>query len=179
MGFNLGLAGLNPMGALFAEPAKALFGEDTMSGIPVLNTLTGSKSDEEKALLKKQEQMAAELRRRAQQNQQARMNALGQQMLAFNPQNQMMAEMFGADAAFSPQQFAQMAVDPMANHQAAQAAHQQSLRSGKPMTPEEAENWARVQADKQRQAMVQQNMRPVGPGPAPMRLPAPQAARRF
>lgn len=176
---GLGLGALNPMGFLFAEPAKAIVGEDTMSSIPVLNTLTGSKSDEQKALLKKQQQMADELKKRQRMNEQARMNALGQQMLAFNPQNQLMAQMFGADAAFSPQQFAQMAADPMANQQAGHAAWEASLKGRRPMTPEEQETWQRAEADKRRQAMVQQNMRPVGPGPAPMRLPTPQASRRF
>lgn len=154
-------------------------GEDELARIPVVGGLLGAQSDEQKALLKKQQQMADELKRRAQQNQQARMNALGQQMLAFNPQNQLMAQMFGPDAAFTPDQFAQMVADPMANQQAAHEAWQRSLASGKSMTPEEQEQYQRAQADLQRQAQVRQNMQPVGPGPAPLKLPAPAPARRF
>ena len=156
-----------------------VLGENTMSGIPVLGALGGYESDEQKALIKKQEQMAAEMKKRAQQNEQARMNALGQKMLAFNPQNQLMAQMFGPDAAFTPQQFADMAANPLANPAAASQAHQQSLASGKPMTPEQQQEWQRVQEDKRRRAMVQQNMQAPWPGPAPLQQRTPQAARRF
>lgn len=155
-------------------------GEDTVARIPVVGGLLGAETDSQKALVKKQQQLAEEARKRQKQNEQARLNALGQQMLAFNPQNQLMAQMFGPDAAFTPQQFAQMAADPYARSQAEfSAAHKESLASGKPMQGWTQEDIDRMQADQRRRAMVEQNMRAPGPGPAPIRTPAPQAARRF
>lgn len=177
---GLGWSALNPMAWGFGEGAKAILGEDTLAGVPILNSITGSKSDEQKTLLKKQEQMAAELKKRQQQNEQARMNALGQSMLAFNPQNQMMAQMYGPGAAFSPQQFAQMAADPGAPSQEAfSAAHAEALRTGQPMQGIDKDQMARMEADKRRRAMIEQNMTPLGPGPAPLKPRTPQAARKY
>jgi uncharacterized protein YukE len=84
--------------------------EDFMDKMPVIGSFT--RSDEEKALVKKQKQMSGEARARLDQSRQTSMNALGQSMLAFAPQNQMMAQMFGPGAAFSGQQMAQMTADP-------------------------------------------------------------------
>jgi hypothetical protein len=97
------------------NPWKMVTGkaENVVSRVPVVGALLGAKTDSEKALEAKQKQIAAEARKQQELNQQARMNALGQQMLAFNPQNQMMAQMFGPGAAFQPEQLAQMAQNPM------------------------------------------------------------------
>jgi hypothetical protein len=142
-----------------------ILGEDTVARLPVVNGLLGAESDSQKALIKKQEQLAEETKKRAKQNAQARMNALGQSMLAFNPQNQMMAQMFGPQAAFSPQQFAQMAQDPSV--------------AGVPWGQgTEEQNIAQVK-DKQRRAMIERQMQPLGPGPAPLKLPPAAAARRY
>jgi hypothetical protein len=92
--------------------------EDFMDKMPVIGSFT--RSDEEKALVKKQREMAEEARRQLEQSRQTSMQALGQSMLAFNPQNQMMAQMFGPQAAFSPQQMAQMSADPAGGPQADQ-----------------------------------------------------------
>lgn len=178
MGFNpfsgRSLIGLGTMGL------SELVGEDTMSKVPVLNALGGYEPDSQKALRAKQEQMAAELKKRQQQNEQARLNALGQSMLAFNPQNQLMAQMYGPDAAFTPQQFAQMAADPMAaSPEAFSAAHAESMRTGQPMKGFDKEQLDRMEADRRRRAMIEQNMKPPGPGPAPIKMTAPQAARKF
>jgi hypothetical protein len=140
-------------------------GEDMVARIPIVGGLVGAETDSQKALVKKQEELAAEAKKRAQQNQQARMNALGQSMLAFNPQNQMMAQMFGPQAAFSPQQFAQMAQDPTV--------------ANMPWGTGSDEQRKAQLANKTRQQQVQQQMRPVGPGPAPLKLPPPAAARRY
>ncbi len=145
---------------------KGIVGEDTLAHIPVLNSITGSRTDATKELDKKQKQLAAESELRMRQNAQTRMQALGQSLLAFNPQNQMMAQMFGPQAAFSPQQFAQMAADPSV--------------AGLPWgTGTDEQRIAQVK-EKQRQQMIQQQMQPVGPGPAPLApRAAPQGARRF
>jgi hypothetical protein len=92
--------------------------EDFIDKVPVLGSFT--RSDEEKALVKKQKQMAEEARKRLEQSRQTSVQALGQSMLAFNPQNQMMAQLFGPQAAFSPQQMSQMTADPAGGPQAPQ-----------------------------------------------------------
>ena len=150
---------------IIASGINPILGEDTVARLPVVNGLLGAESDSQKALIKKQEQLAEETKKRAKQNAQARMNALGQSMLAFNPQNQMMAQMFGPQAAFSPQQFAQMAQDPSV--------------AGVPWGQgTEEQNIAQVK-DKQRRAMIERQMQPLGPGPAPLKLPPAAAARRY
>lgn len=164
-----------------------LLGEDTMSKIPVLNAIGGYQSDEQRALMQKQEQLAKEAEAQAKRNQQARMQALGQSMLAFNPQNQMMAQMFGPQAAFSPQQFAQMAGDPGAKslgdaEAAWQAAAKASAVGGQPsgaIPPQVQADLERARENERRKRMLLQQMQPVGPGPAPLSLPTPQAGRRF
>ncbi len=140
-------------------------GEDLLARVPIVGGALGAQTDSQKALLKKQEELAAEAKKREQQNAQARMQALGQSMLAFNPQNQMMAQMFGPQAAFSPQQMSQMAQDPRV------AGTQWGTGS-------EEQRKAQVQ-DKERRARIEQQMQPLGPGPAPMKLPPAAAPRRF
>lgn len=160
----------NPLGTLAKVGLAPVTGgaslfEPVAARIPVLNSLTGAQTEAQKQLIQKQEQLAADAKQRAQQNQQARMQALGQSLLAFNPQNQMMAQMFGPQAAFSPQQFAQMGGDPSV--------------SGMPWgTGTDAQRQAQV-ANRDRQQRIGAQMQPVGPGPAPLRMPAPQQARRF
>lgn len=189
MGFNpfsgRSLVGLATLGG------SELLGENTMSKIPVLNALGGFEPDSQKALVKKQEQLAAEAKKRAAQNAQARMNALGQSMLAFNPQNQMMAQMFGPQAAFSPQQMAQMAQDPGARSRADfEAAQHQAMmngpidpktrqRTGGPMQGWTGDDLRRMEDNERRMAQVQRQTTPLGPGPAPLRLPGAAPARRF
>jgi hypothetical protein len=144
--------------------------------------LFGDNSAEE-ALKKKQAQMAEEAKRRQAEMQRMRMNALGQQMLAFNPQNQMMAQMFGPEAAFSPQQFAQMAADPGArSREEFDAAHAKAMEQ--PWQDRRMEGWTaadkkRMEEDEKRRRMISEQMTPLGPGPAPLRLPPAQAARRY
>lgn len=165
-----GLRDLISIGTAPISGGASLLGlnEDTMSRVPVLNSLTGAQSDAQKALIKKQQEMAADAKKRQEQNAQARMNALGQSLLAFNPQNQMIAQMFGPQAAFSPQQFAQMAADPRP---------QQPWGTG--TDQERRDQVLRKQEEERRQRMLAQGMQPLGPGPAPLRLPPPQAARKY
>lgn len=142
-----------------------ILGEDTVARLPVVNGLLGAEADSQKALQKKQQELAEEAKRRAKLNQQMRMQALGQSMLAFNPQNQMMAQMFGPQAAFSPQQMAQMAADPSI--------------AGVPWGQGTDEQRQAQVKDKQRRQMIESQMQPLGPGPAPLKLPPPAAPRRY
>lgn len=169
-----------------------LLGENTMSKIPGLNAIGGYTSDADKRLLAKQEQMAAEAKKQQERNAQARLQALGQSMLAFNPRNQMMAQMFGPEAAFSPQQFAQMGSDPGAKPvaEAQQAWTQAAManpidpktrsRTSGAMPPEVQAELERSYENERRKRELMAGMQPVGPGPAPLGpRPAPQQARRF
>jgi hypothetical protein len=176
---NVGSVALAP-----ATGGLSLFGagEDTLARIPVVGGLMGAQTDSQKALLKKQEQLAEEAKKRQRQNEQMRMQALGQSMLAFNPQNQMMAQMFGPQAAFSPQQMGEMARDPGARtREEFEAAQRQAMQ---PSQDHRMQGWTgddmrRMEEDERRRARVAASMTPLGPGPAPLRLPTPQAGRKF
>lgn len=185
---------LKDIGSVALAPATgglSLFagGEDTLSKVPVLGGLMGAQSDAEKALLKKQEQMAAETKAQQEKNARMRMQALGQSMLAFNPQNQMMAQMFGPQAAFTPQQFAAMGNDPGARSAADfTAARQEALARQSPdgrnapsrhMPGWTAADIQRMQENERRKRAIEQQMAPLGAGPAPLNLPAPAAPRRY
>lgn len=161
--------------------ASRLLPDDTMAKIPIFGPLSGAKTDEEKRLIEKQKQMAEEAKKRQVEQQRMRMNALGQQMLAFNPQNQMMAQMFGPEAAFTPQQMAQMAADPGARSraqfdadQARAMAQPQDRRMGW-----SAADKQRMEENERRMAQVRAQTTPLGPGPAPLKLPPAAAARRY
>lgn len=161
-----------------------VIGEDAMSKVPVLNAIGGYESDAQKALIKKQEELAAEAKKRQEINQRMRMQALGQSLLAFNPQNQMMAQMFGPQAAFSPQQFAQMGNDPGAQPlaDAEKAWQNAAAQGGGPggRIPEDVQAaLERARENERRKRAISQQMTPLGPGPAPLQLPTPQAGRRY
>lgn len=181
-------AGVGLLGAAFG-----LFGDDS----------------ESKALAKKQQEMADEAARQKKRNEQSRMQALGQSMLAFNPQNQMMAQMFGPQAAFSPQQMAQMAADPTPGPEAEQWIKDAVARGEQNMPPEQwmmergpgrnasgkdgqhaaqqlsaIKAYARaVEEDQARRdkqrQMIEGGLSPLPAGPAPLQQRTPQAARRY
>jgi hypothetical protein len=88
-------------------------GEDVLAKIPILGPLSGAETEEEKALLRKQKQLAEDAKRRAEITGPARMAALNQSMLAFAPRNRVMAQMFGPEAAFTGKQMADMSANPM------------------------------------------------------------------
>jgi hypothetical protein len=191
MGFNpfsgRSLVGLGTLGL------SELAGEDTMSKIPVLNSLGGYRSDATKQLLATQQRLAQETAEQRKQNERMRMNALGQQMLAFNPQNQAVAQMFGPEAAFNPQQMAAMANDPGArSQQDFQAAQQAAMptfnspidpktrtRQGSVMQGWTPEDLQRMQENERRKQMLQQNLQPLPQAPPPLQMTAPQAGRRY
>lgn len=196
---------LDPVGGLL----EGVLGENTMANIPGVSSLFGSQSDAEKNLLKKQSQLAAEAKAQQDKNQKARMQALGQSMLAFNPRNQVMAQMFGPEAAFSPEQFAQMGQSPFGPPElptapgqgpSKEAMGQWAFNGQKgPMPqgsgPESLVGYQGTDPAKQalveeylkkkkeyeaQQKMIQMGMSPVGPGPAALGPRAnPAAARRF
>jgi hypothetical protein len=140
-------------------------------------------SDAEKQLLAKQEQMANEAKERQRIQRGQDMDALGQRMLAFNPQNQLMAEMFGPGAAFTPEQFAGMVADPGGRPQGRPETI--NYQGGDPAMLAEVDTlmkqrqeWEAAE-ERRRQAMLGGIQQP-GPGPAPLARPiTPQAARRF
>lgn len=145
-----------------------------------IQALTGGRTKEEKALLEKQQQLAEDAQRRQGEVQDARMNTLAQQVLAFNPRNQMLAQMFGPSAAFTPQQAAGMVQGPapdfdpaIANYQGPDLAkqHQASIML-KRKQQYDASEAARQQA-------IMNGFQAPGAGPAPIHMPAQQAARKY
>lgn len=100
-------------GAAFGGPVGAAVG----GGVGLLGSLTGLLGGDDdkakKALLEKQRQLAAEAQRRREQLQRSHMRALTQQTMAFAPRNNVMAGMFGPDAAFTGKQIADMTANPM------------------------------------------------------------------
>lgn len=145
-----------------------------------INQLTAGKTKEQKQLIELQKQMALEAQQRQGQLQDQRMNQLGQQVLAFNPTNQLMAQMYGPQAAFSPEQAAQMVQgqEPPMNQDILNYAgtDQAKLQQKREMIRRHNE-W--LQSEQQRRDMMMNNFQAPGPGPAPINMPAPQTARRF
>lgn len=145
-----------------------------------IQQLTKGPTKEQKQLIELQKQMALEAQQRQGQLQDQRMNQLGQQVLAFNPTNQLMAQMYGPQAAFSPEQAAQMvqgqepSMDPnILNY----TGNDQNILRQKQEMIRRHNEWQ--QAESQRRDMMMNNFQAPGPGPAPINMPAPQAARRF
>src|SRR3954468_4262193 len=84
-----------------------------LGGVLGLTTnLFGDGGESRDKLIAKQKQIAEEARKRQEEQHAARMQALGQNMLAFAPRNAAMAQMYGPQAAFSGQQIADMTADP-------------------------------------------------------------------
>lgn len=138
--------------------------------------------ESEKQLIAKQEQLGREAEQRRVEQRSTDMNALGQRMLAFNPQNQLMAEMFGPGAAFTPEQFAGMVADPAGAPQPDPSlVNYQGTDPGKRAEVDayiaQKQRFEEQEAQR-RQAMLSGIQQP-GPGPAPLRPITPQAARRF
>lgn len=159
---KIGLAPVTGGGSLFA-------GEDTLARIPVVGALTGSKTKAQKRLVEEQKRMAADMRKRSAMNERARLNAMQQRLGAVAPLNQAMAQMYGPDAAFSPEQFAQMGANPFGPYKGVWGQG----------TDEERRNQVLdKQAEERRQAALRAMPAP-GPGPAPLERRRPQAARRF
>jgi hypothetical protein len=74
---------------------------------------------------------------------------------------------------------AQMSSDPGAmGRDQYQKDWEQSLMSGKPMNAS-ADDLRRMQENERRMNQVRQQTTPLGPGPAPLKLPPPQAGRRY
>lgn len=146
-----------------------------------IDQLTKGKTKEQKQLIEQQKKMALEAQQRQGQLQDQRMNQLGQQMLAFNPRNQMLADMFGPQAAFQPEQVAQMVQgqEPPRPSDAVMSytGNNQDILKQRAEYIRRHNEW--LQAEGQRRDMVMGGFQAPGPGPAPISMPAPQAARRF
>src|SRR5690606_21922169 len=146
-----GLAPVTGGGSLLA-------GEDTLARIPVVGALTGSKTKAQKRLVEEQKRMATDMRKRSAMNERARLNAMQQKLGAVAPLNQAMAQMYGPDAAFSPEQFAQMGANPFGPYKGVWGQG----------TDEERRNQVLdKQAEERRQAALRAMPAP-GPGPAPL-----------
>lgn len=144
--------------------------------------INAGRDKERKALIEKQEQMAREVKLRQQYAAQTRMDALAQQVMAFNPRNQMLAQMFGPGAAFTPEQMAAMVANPakptisdpsLLNYSGTDQKKLQELRDYNRREREYAE------AEERRKQMVMSGITPPGPAQAPMKLPTPLAAKRY
>ncbi len=135
--------------------------EDIGARLPIVGDLLGLQTDEEKRLLAKQRQMAAEAKQRLGRLSQGGMQGTAQSLLAFNPMNQMMAQQFGPQAAFAPGQFADMVQNPM----------------GPPQIDPALLNYEA--AEQKRREMLLQGITPPGEGPAPLEARQPAPARRY
>lgn len=157
-------------------PIAASLGE-----VGVRELIAGGDSKERRALLAKQEELAMEAQRRRGQMQDARMNALAQQVLAFSPHNQTMAQLFGPQAAFTPEQAAGMVQGPKPPPLDPSLVN---YKGGDPKKQAQVEEWVRRQKEYEaseaaRREQVMGGFQQPGPGPAPIRMPTPQAARRY
>ena len=131
----------------------------------------GADKKAKRELLRKQEQMAREMREHQHRMELARTQSTGQQMLAFNPQNQAMAEIFGPDAAFSPQQMAQMGANPMPPETIDPSLVDMRTPNAQKQMQVEAylrRKNEREAALKRQQEMIEQGMKPLPQGPAPL-----------
>lgn len=165
-------------------------GEDFIAKIPLIGPLTGAKTNEYKALLKKQEEMAKAAEARAAQQHQQGLQGLSQGMMAFGPRNQMMAQMFGPEAAFSPDQMAAMVSDPAAKPlaEAEQAWIQSAMqnpidpktrtRTQGAMNPQIQKDLELARANERRKQALLATLGPMPSGPAPIQMPRPQPGRR-
>jgi hypothetical protein len=150
----------------------------------------GDDDKAKKALLAKQKQMAAEFEARAKQQHQESLQGLSQQAMAFAPRNQMMAQMFGADAAFTPQQFADMTSDPGAKSLEEATANWNASAMQNPidpvtrsrtrgaMNPQVQADLERARENERRKQWLMQRMGPTPQGPAPIQMPTPQRGRK-
>lgn len=105
------------IGALFAasNPGVQQGVSNLLGKIPILGGIFGGgQTDAEKALVRRQQQMAEMVRQRQQRQALTapQLQGTAQQMLAFDPLNRAMASMHGPGAAFTPQQMANMVQNP-------------------------------------------------------------------
>ncbi len=146
----------------------------------------GGKTKEEQALIAKQRQLAQETEAHRREAQESRMNALGQQLLAMNPSNKMMAQMFGPDAAFQPEQMAAMVQNPIPPPAMPPELKAMEGRTGK-NTPEQNAAFRKYQqqlqqyeeGNRRRTEQMMNGIQPPGPGAPPLQQRAPQPARKY
>jgi hypothetical protein len=154
-----------------------------MWGLSTLGeTLIRNGGDDENAKLRaKQEQIARETELRRQQQQQARMDAIGARIGAFNPYNQHLARMFGPEAAFQPEQLAALAENPMKpqldpelmNYTGTDDKKEQQIRDYMAAM----ERYKAAEAARRERVMG--SVQRPGPGPAPLQQRTPLPAKRY
>lgn len=188
---------MNFLGGALEVGSLGLLNEDMMAGIPLVGSLTQSMPDEYKELLAMQRKLAEDAKLQRDRSRRAGLNAMGQSLLAFNPRNQVMAQMFGPEAAFTPDQFAAMAADPFGGPEPDAAQPQidggylkdvfenGGKLPGPPPTSApmidpgylaRKEQWA--EEEKRRIARLRAGIAPVPAGPPVIGGPAPMARRR-
>ncbi len=172
------------MGKLFGveDPLSVVFGEDLASKIPGYGALTGSKSNAQKDLEKKQKEIAAQMAAYRPQLRNANMNSLTQQLGAFGPRNAMLAQFAGPQAAFSGEQFAQMGADPFG--QTPIPPELMNYRGTDPKVRAQIDELMRVRAaerkaEEERKQSLMGLGPPPGSGPTPMSNPQAAPARRY
>ena len=109
------------------------------------------------------------------------MNAMSQQLLAFNPQNQAMAKMFGPEAAFAPSQIADMAKNPMVPQLSPELYDYAGTDPKKlaEINAFMADRKRYQEQEQKRREMLTGGLSPLPQGPAPLQKRAPQPARRY
>lgn len=143
--------------------------------------IRGGGDDERRRLQEKQEQIAREAQLRRQEQQQARMDALGNRMLAFDPFNQHMARMFGPEAAFQPEQLAALVENPnkpqldpeLMGYRGTDDKKERQINDY--MAARDKYN----AAEEARRNKVMGGIQRPGPGPAPIQPRTPLPARRY
>ena len=164
-------AGFGPIGLGVGAGVGGLIGLTT-------DLFGGGEKEAMKKLIAKQEEIARETRLRRFDQQTGRMNALGTQLQAFDPLNKAMAQMYGADAAFTPEQFAQMGQSPMPRPEL--ESKYVDYRGNDPKvqgyiedTMRKQAQWDAAEAERKRKLLGMS--RPQGP--APIDMPQPLAPR--
>jgi hypothetical protein len=100
-------------GKVVAAGTLGLVGDEDLSSNLPGGWLRGAQSDEEKALLERQEEVRGDVKQQRARQEQAWLNARARGLQAFAPLNNMMAQKMGPQAAFSPQQMAEFAKSPL------------------------------------------------------------------
>lgn len=155
--------------------------EDFGSGIPIVGPLLGLESDEQKALVAKQQQLAREAKLRRAELDRQNLNSLGQSMLAFSPHNQVMSQIYGPQAAFSQTQMSAMIANPKGMPEMPQGMDQTStdprVQAEQERVMRERDEWRAN--EERRRKLLEANFAPPAPGPAPLDPRRPAPARRY
>src|SRR5262245_34618120 len=108
----------------------------------------------------------------------ARMDALGQSLLAMDPYNQHLAQMFGPEAAFKPEQLAGMVNNPIPpdTSMGGYTGTDPKLKAKQAEQVAALAQWKQQNED--RRNMVLNGLTPLPAGPTPIQMPRPLPAKR-